>query len=190
MNVAISYSVVALSFHTVMTHVYMLASLSGCLTVLGTIVLCRPTHLFEKIGLSVVLIGVIVMILDPNAVKDGERVSVGADLLTLLVNIPWVFYFLGSEYIKIRMDIEVIAFLGTTFMFVVGSVLSLSIEGASFDASDDGIFGFFRPANAHICFVWNAIFAGFWAFYGYNLALLYYPTVFVMNFLLLEPIVS
>lgn len=140
--------------------------------------------------MAVALIGVIIMIMDPNIVKDGEKVNIIADLLTLGINLPWILYFLGSEYIKTRMDIEIIAFLGTAFMFFFSMIFSLAIEGTAFDASDDGIFGFFQPHNAYICFVWNAIFAGFFAFYGYNMALLYYPTVFVMNFLLVEPFIS
>ena len=190
MNFVISFGAIALSFHTVLAHVYMLAHLGGCFMVIGAILMMQRTHLYEKVGVAVALIGVIVMIMDPNIVKDGEKVNIIADLLTLGINLPWILYFLGSEYIKTRLDIEIIAFLGTAFMFFFSMIFSLVIEGTAFDASDDGIFGFFQPHNAYICFVWNAIFAGFFAFYGYNMALLYYPTVFVMNFLLVEPFIS
>ena len=65
LNVLISFTFVSLSFHTVMSHTYMLSSLSGCIQLLMVILVCRTTHYFEKIGLLLALIGVVVMIADP-----------------------------------------------------------------------------------------------------------------------------
>ena len=39
-------------------------------------------------------------------------------------------------------------------------------------------------------FFWNAIFSAFWGLYGYVISLLFFPPVFVMNCLLMEPMVS
>ena len=188
MNFALSYAFVFLAFYTVLSHVGMITHLGGCFLLMHTMMTCAKTHHLEKAGLLLALVGFIVMVLDPNAIKDGEKVNVWIDLLALLVNFLWIGFFLGSEYVKTRMEIDTIAILGTPMMFVIGMVLSLTIEGTSFDASNDGIFGFLRPENAHVCFVWNAIFSAGFAMYGYMYALNFYSTVFVMNFLLIEPI--
>lgn len=76
-----------------MSHIYILASLGGCFMVIGMMILSHRTHLFEQVGLVWALGGVLIMILDPNAVKNGERVRIGADLMALTVNIPWVIKF-------------------------------------------------------------------------------------------------
>ena len=143
MSTFISFGYTALSFHTVMSHIYILASLGGCFMIIGKIVLCRQTHLFEQVGLVWVLGGVLIMILDPNAIKDGERVRIGADLLALIVNIPWIIKFSMAAYIKKRVDMGLIVFIGTFCNFISALAYSLVFEGTSFDASDDGVWGFF-----------------------------------------------
>ena len=85
----------AISFHAVMAHVYLLASMSGCLQLLLTILICRPTHVLERIGLMMAISGVLVMLADPHAIKDGEKVNVPVELMALLINIPWFIYFVG-----------------------------------------------------------------------------------------------
>ena len=93
LSLTLSLMLVAASFYTVMSHVYLLTNLCGCLELIVAIALCRPTHTLERGGLMLALIGVFIMIADPRAVKDGEPVNIIVDLLTLLVNIPWIGYF-------------------------------------------------------------------------------------------------
>lgn len=190
MSVLIQLGFVAMSFHTVMSHVYLFSNLSGCLQLAATILICQPTHYLEKVGLFFALLGVIIMIADPDARKDGQPIKLGADLLVLPINFAWFAYFAGAQYIKKRMDFEVIVFLGTSVVFFSSAFLTVFLEGTKFDTSNDGVFGFVQKENAAICFIGNAIICGFWGIHGYVLALFYYPQLFVMNCLLMEPIVS
>merc|ERR1719327_1161281 len=88
------------------------------------------------------------------------------------------------------MDFEVIVFLGTAVVFFASTFLTVFLEGTKFDASNDGVFGFIQKDNMALCFIGNALICGFWGIHGYVLALFYYPQIFVMNCLLMEPIVS
>jgi hypothetical protein len=71
MSVLIQLVFVSMSFYTVMSHVYLFSSLGGCFQLMATILLCQPTHYLEKLGLVFALLGVAVMIADPDARKDG-----------------------------------------------------------------------------------------------------------------------
>jgi len=69
-------------------------------------------------------------------------------------------------------------------------VLAVVVDGARFDMSDQGLFGFLRPENLVVSFVFYAFMAGFWGQCGYVISCKYFPPVVIVNCLLLEPILS
>jgi hypothetical protein len=190
MNVLISFGYTSVSFYTVMSHIYVLASLGGCFLLIGTILMCKKTHYLERVGLVMALAGALIMVLDPDTVKNGEKISIVADLMALLINIPWILLFSAASYVKDRMDMGLIVFCMSLVIFLTSVIGSLAFEGTSFDTTDNGIWGFYQPKNLQLCFIWGALFTCFWANQGYIIALLFYPQIFVMNFMLLEPVVS
>lgn len=74
--------------------------------------------------------------------------------------------------------------------FVVSAIVAVSLEGAQLDMSDKGIFGFLRLDNAVISFLGNGIVCTFFGVYGYIWALKYFSSVFVMNLVLIEPVIA
>lgn len=84
-----------------MSHVYILVNLHGVLTLILSMMCCGlRTHWLEKLGILVLLVGSVIMILDPSAVKYGQQVNVIANLLCLPVNIPFALFFVGNSYLK------------------------------------------------------------------------------------------
>jgi hypothetical protein len=58
---------------------------------------CRKTNWMEKLGTLLVIGGTTLMILDPTAVKEGERVSITTSLLCLASNIPGVLFWFSMD---------------------------------------------------------------------------------------------
>lgn len=57
------------SIHTVQSHAYILTTINGPSYMLFLIVTCKTTHKLEKVGTLLVALGVILMIIDPKAIK-------------------------------------------------------------------------------------------------------------------------
>ena len=72
-------------------------------------------------------------------------------------------------------------------MVIFYSILTIVLEGSKLDFSNDGIFGGLRPENIPINIL-NAALAGFWGVLGYQISLLYFSPLIVMNCLLIEPL--
>lgn len=66
---------------------------------------CRTTHKYEKVGTAIVLIGVVIMLLDPKAVKKGEKINLVVSALCLLTNIPGAFLWMGMDYLVANLDL-------------------------------------------------------------------------------------
>ena len=67
------------------------------ITLIFYILTCQKVHYLEIIGTLIVLIGAIVMILDPQAKKVGEEVNITASMLAVLGSVPACFYFANSR---------------------------------------------------------------------------------------------
>ena len=107
--------------------------------------------------------------------KDGKPIPEIDDLAVMLINPLWLVYFAGAQYVRKRMDFEMIAFLGTAIIFFTCVGLTVLVEETALDASDNGVFGFMQRENALLCFLGDGIICGFWGIQGYVLALCYYP---------------
>ena len=68
--------------------------------------------------------------------------------------------------------------------------MAVFYEGATFDMSDEGLFGFLRPENILVCFIFFGFMCGFWGMCGYVIACKYFPPVVIMNCLLVEPLIA
>ena len=69
-------------------------------------------------------------------------------------------------------------------------ILAMIYDDAKFDTSDQGLFGFVAPRNAFVCLFYYSFLSGFWGLCGHTLSLFYFSPVFVMNSLMLEPLIS
>lgn len=179
------------TMHTVQSHAYILANIHGVFTLLFYMIICKKTHLLEKIGTLIVIIGVLLMVFDPKAIRKGEEVNPVASALTLLTNIPGALLWIGMTYLKDNLDIITICvthpFVPTFYLII----LTLIFEGAQFSMDPEtGIFGFLRTEYLLISFLWNATLGCFFAFSGYAIAMQYFSPLVIMNSICLEPIVS
>lgn len=191
MTLGWSYGITLGTIHTVQSHAYILANIHGVFSILFFMAVCKRTHLLEKLGTLLVVIGAAIMVFDPKAIRKGEEVNPVASGLTLLTNIPGAFLWIGMDYLLDHVDIVTVclsqAFVTSLYMVLI----TLIFEGAQFSMDDKlGLFGFLRSEYILISFLWNAIMACFFAFTGYVLAMQYFSPLVIMNCLCLEPIVS
>ena len=61
---------------------------------------CMRTHWAEKLGLSMVILGTIVMMADPHNIKDGEKVNWVVDLIALCFSFSLMLFMIGNNYLK------------------------------------------------------------------------------------------
>lgn len=145
LNVVIAGSIVWLSFFTVMSHMYLLTNLHGALTlVVSMVCFGLRTHWAEKLGLLMLIIGASIMVLDPSATKVGMPVNITADLLCLLVNIPFALFFVGNSFLKKHISMPVLITQAVLANFIISSLIALKFENVHLDMSDNGIFGWLR----------------------------------------------
>ena len=180
------------SLNTIQAHAYVLTCMHGVLSLLFYIILCKKTHLLEKIGTLIVAVGCLIMILDPKAQRKGEKVNQAASFLSLIANFPGVGFWYGNELLMEMMDTPSVLLAE---MFVVNIYLIiLSVifeEGVGFTGlNNNSLVGFLQPSQLYITFFWYAIFSGFLANMGYVICMKFFSPFVVMNCLLLEPIVS
>lgn len=69
-------------------------------------------------------------------------------------------------------------------------ICAIKIEGAEWNTTDNGLFGFLRSDNIFISLFFNSFLAGFWGTQGYTIAMNYCSDLVVVNLLLLEPFLS
>lgn len=141
--IGISLAFITASFHTVMSHAYLFANVCGCFKLLFVLITCKATHILERSGLLLAALGIIIMVIDPSAMKDGQSIDIRVDLMTLLINIPWMGYFALLDYLKKNMDLGLQIFLMTLLSFLISMLIAITYEGVNFDVSDNGIWGFF-----------------------------------------------
>lgn len=186
-----SAAFVGLSFYTVMSHVYLLTNLHGVLTLIASIICCGVrTHWLEKVGIFVIISGASLMIFDPSAVKYGQQVNVIANVLCLPVNICFALFFVGNSFLKKHFSISFLIMQSAVSNFIIYGLLAVFLEGAPLDTSDKGVFGFLRPENWVVSMIGNGLVSAFFGLYGYVWALKYFSPVFVMNCLLVEPVLA
>jgi hypothetical protein len=82
-----------------------LTNLFGSILCLIELALFFPKHKLEIIGSLLVFLFAAIFILDPHSTRIGEQEpNIRASLLTLLVNIPYIFFFMGIRQIGLMVD--------------------------------------------------------------------------------------
>lgn len=136
------------------------------------------------------MVGVIVMLCDPGAVKNGQTVNIWANLGCLFINIPYALYYVGHNYLKNHFSLFFLMTQGVVFSFTLAVILSVLVEGRAFDMSDHGLFGFMRQDTAFVTFVGNGVGTTIFGTYALVWSLRYFSPVFVMNSFMLQPVIS
>jgi len=177
--------------NTIESHAYTLTGMHGVFTTLFFI-LCRkrPVSTLEKQGTLFVIIGAIIMISDPKAQRVGEEAKTSASLICLLANVPGALFWAANKVLDRRMSMFNLVLSQTLILDIILIGMALFFEGARFDMSNYGLFGFLRPELLFSSFFLNGFLSGFWGICGYVIACKYYSPVVIMNCLLLEPIVG
>lgn len=157
--------------NTVQSHAYILTTVHGVFYMLILIVTCNRTHKLEKLGTFIVLIAIILMIADPEAVRKGETVNIKTSFISLLGNVPGVSLWMSSKHLMTKLDTLTVVCLTIFGVNVLMIIATLTFEGTLLDMSNTGIFGFLRIENLFLSFFLAAIMAGFWGWSGYILSL-------------------
>jgi len=144
----------------------------------------------EKLGTFVVLIAIVLIISDPQAVRKGETVNYKVSFLSLLGNIPGVSLWISTKQLMEKLDTLTVLCLTIIGMTTLTIIPAITYEGALLDMSDAGIFGCLKTKNMFLTFFLAGHMCGFWAWSGYVISLQYFSSFIVMNTLLLEPFVS
>lgn len=175
------------SMNTVQSHAYLLCNIHGVFSLIFMMLTCRSTHKYEKAGTAIVLIGVVIMLLDPKAVRKGEQINLGISALCLLTNIPGMVLWMGMDYLTTNLDLVTVLVTEFFCCAIYVTILSLIFEGTSMDISNNGIFGFLQKDQLFLNFFWNSAISAFWGFSGYVIAFLYFSPLIIMNVVILEP---
>ena len=130
------------------------------------------------------------MISDPKAQRVGEEAKTSASLICLLANVPGALFWAANKVLDRRMSMFNLVLSQTLILDIILIGMALFFEGARFDMSNYGLFGFLRPELLFSSFFLNGFLSGFWGICGYVIACKYYSPVVIMNCLLLEPIVG
>ena len=150
----------------------------------------REVSTLEKQGTIVVILGAALMIMDPEAHRVGESANYVVSMTALLANIPGALFWATNKILDSKMSIFNLVFAQILILDIFLIAMAVKFEGATFDTSNTGIFGFMRHEQLFISFFLNGFMAGFWGICGYVIACKYYPPIVIMNCLLLEPIVG
>lgn len=108
MTLGWSFGITMASIHTVQSHAYILSNIHGVFTLIFFMIICKRTHLLEKVGTLIVIAGALLMVLDPKAIRKGEQVNPVASGLTLITNIPGAFLWIGMSYLLDHLDIATV----------------------------------------------------------------------------------
>jgi len=115
------------SLHTTQAHAVMLTGLSGIPILFWRVVRGNSVHLYEYLGMFIMVVAVIVMLLDPYSLRKGEsKHNTYVDGIALLANIPAAIYFsivnkMQREYITSEQTILVLS-LTMASMYMVMAV--------------------------------------------------------------------
>ena len=88
-----SFGLIWATLNTVQSHAVTLSNLHGPITVIATLLSCKPVSKNQIISTFIIIIAAILMVTDPYARRVGEDPNLLADMLAICVSIPWSLYF-------------------------------------------------------------------------------------------------
>lgn len=89
-----------------------------------------PTHTLQKLGALIALVGVIVMVLDPNAkrIDEGQQGSFIVDLLDILSSIPGALYFIISSKIVNKFPVFMYLSIMAIHTFLLNAFIAMALD--------------------------------------------------------------
>ena len=168
-----------------------LGTLNGPLTIIGSVIFCKPVSKYEIIGTLIIIGAAFLIILDPTATRVGDNEpNILADLVCLNASLALAFFFKLSEVLNQYLELYLIVYCQNILMMIMFITLALTEEDVDFSFTDKGLFGFLQPDNFVEVFVLYGILSGFMACAGYLIATKFFNPLVVMNSLLIEPFIS
>ena len=74
--------------------------------VIGTFLTCQPVRKNKLIATIIVIFAAALMISDPHAMRAGESPNLFADVMSIIISIPWATYFYFSLMVKKYLSTE------------------------------------------------------------------------------------
>jgi drug/metabolite transporter (DMT)-like permease len=190
-----SATFIASSWLTISSHTLILGCLAGVFLILYKIWICEPTHLYEKLGTVVVVIGSVILMSDKNVEKVGNDVSILGDILGVVSSFIYAFYLPLNKYIITRVPVFY-AFMYTSFTsllwFLLVNIIYCDVELKVFFSMHPkyGFLGWFSNDQLKISVF---LIAPFWGVCGNALdvfSLKYFDSHIIGNSHLLEPFIG
>jgi len=148
-QIIIQVGIVWATLHTIQAHASILTNCYGAFLSLFYIFICRKLHLYEYLGTFFIMAFVVVVCCDPESIRVGEAApNIGNSFLCLLVNIPFVIYFIIIRRLGQIVGNTMVYVLHQTIIqsFIIG-FLAIYIDGAKWnDISDGSIWGWLQPS--------------------------------------------
>ena len=176
--------------NTVQSHAYCLINLGGIMTIIFCILACRKVKPLEKLGTAFIIIACILIVFDPKAIRVGQDFNPVNSALSILPSIPNALFFNYNDKLKKRIPLFQLLIQLMIYQTLISMILALLFNDAEFSIGDQGLFGFLAPKNAYLSLFYFSFMSGFWGLCGHTISLQYFSPVFVMNGLLLEPLIS
>ena len=88
-----------------------LSTLHGPITIIVTLMACRPVNNCEITGTFIIIIAATLMICDPYAKRIGEKPNYMADLISLFCSIPMALYFKFTSMLTEYLSMTAIVFM-------------------------------------------------------------------------------
>ena len=183
------------SQNMIQAHAYTLNNVHGLfIVVINTVLGVTPVK-EEMIGISVSIVGCILMITDPSAHRnDGVSGSFVTYTVCLASAIFGAFYFMMNAKNVKSLPICFLLLIMNIHNFILCSALAIAVSQGEikFFSLDpvNGCFGFLNQETALMAFVPYGIFCAFLGSAGYVICLLFYSPVVTSNAYLLEPFIA
>ena len=155
------------SVNTIQSHATTMSLMNGPFDVLFKLLACKTVNNFEKFGTYIILIGILIMLFDPNAKRVGEEQNVTVELISLTGNLAGIAFWRIMNGLKNEISLWVLIFgfaCGNSFW---QGLIACLFEDATFEITDVGLFGFFRKDIFIPCFFGLGFLAGFIPYAGY-----------------------
>jgi len=136
---------------------------------------------------------VVVVCMDPESIRVGEAApNIGNSFMCLLVNIPFVIYFIIIRRLCQIVGNTMVYVLHQTIIqsFIIG-FLAIYIDGAKWNEISDGsIWGWLQPDQVVFVSIMYGLICGVYGTHGAIFAVKQFPLIPLMNSYLLRPIIA
>jgi hypothetical protein len=149
--------------------------------------------LYEYIGTFCIIAFVVVVCCDPESLRVGEASpNIGNSFLCLLVNIPFVIYFMIIKRLGAIVGNTMVYVLHQTIIqSVIIGFLAVYVDGAEWRTmGDNSIWGWMQADQIVFVSVVYGLICGVYGTHGAIFAVKHFPLIPLMNSYLLRPIIA